>query len=219
MKKLLSLCLIVLMAFMAQAQEFRLNAYGNYVFDDGIDSYYSYGGSNYDFSGTIKGGFLWGAGLEYKLDKYKGVELLYHRLDTKAPMVWRDYSGGGTKSADLDLAVNYIMAGGNGYKPLNEKVELFSGFQLGAAIFNVTNPANNSSESATKFAWGIKIGSNIMASDKVGIKLQAGLLSSVQSVGGGLYFGTGGASAGVSTYSSMLQFYLGGGLVFRFPKK
>jgi len=29
-----------------------------------------------------------------------------------------------------------------------------------------------------------------------------------------LYFGTGGAGAGVSSYSSMLQFGLGGGLCF-----
>jgi hypothetical protein len=36
----------------------------------------------------------------------------------------------------------------------------------------------------------------------------------VQGAGGGLYFGTGGAGAGVSTYSSMLQFGLGGGLTF-----
>jgi hypothetical protein len=30
-----------------------------------------------------------------------------------------------------------------------------------------------------------------------------------------LYFGTGGAGAGLSSYSSMLQFGLGGGLVFK----
>ena len=34
-------------------------------------------------------------------------------------------------------------------------------------------------------------------------------------MGGGLYFGTGGAGAGVSTYSSYYQFNLGGGLVFK----
>ena len=48
---------------------------------------------------------------------------------------------------------------------------------------------------------------------KVAIKLQGQLMSAVQSAGGGLYFGTGGAGAGVSTYSSMYQFGLGGGLV------
>jgi hypothetical protein len=216
MKKLLSLCSIVLLAFMVQAQEFRLNVYGNYVFDDQVDSYYS---TTSYFEGKIKGGFLWGGGLEYKPSKYSGIELSYMRLDTEAPMNYFNYNTNRPDNATFDLAINYIMLGGNGYKPVSDKVELFSGFQAGMAIFNVENPKNGNSDNATKFAWGIKIGSNIMASDKVGIKLQAGLLSSVQSVGGGLYFGTGGAGAGVSTYSSMLQFYLGGGLVFRFPKK
>jgi hypothetical protein len=41
-------------------------------------------------------------------------------------------------------------------------------------------------------------------------------MSAVQSAGGGLYFGTGGGGAGVSTYSSMYQFGLGGGLAFQF---
>jgi hypothetical protein len=48
----------------------------------------------------------------------------------------------------------------------------------------------------------------------VGVKLQAQLLSITQSVGGGVFFGTGGASAGISSYSSVYQFSLGGGLVF-----
>ncbi len=51
--------------------------------------------------------------------------------------------------------------------------------------------------------------------EKVGIKLQAQLLSAVQSVGGGFYFGTGGSGGAVMAQSSMYQFELGGGLVFK----
>ena len=68
--------------------------------------------------------------------------------------------------------------------------------------------------SATKFAWGLRLGANIWASEKMAIKLQGQLMSAVQGAGGGLYFGTGGAGVGVSTYSSMLQFGLGGGITF-----
>ncbi|MNE86539.1 hypothetical protein D3C80_1836510 [compost metagenome] len=82
----------------------------------------------------------------------------------------------------------------------------------GMAIFNLTNPNNGNESSATKFAWGLRGGVNIFPSPKVGIKLQASLLSSVQAVGGSFYFGTGGTGAGVSNYSSMLQFVIGGGL-------
>ena len=81
-------------------------------------------------------------------------------------------------------------------------------------IFNVENPDNGKTGNATKFAWGIKAGVNIWLSDKIGLKLQGGLLSAVQSVGGGLYFGTGGAGAGVSGYSTFYQWTLGGGLIF-----
>jgi len=95
------------------------------------------------------------------------------------------------------------------------KAEPYGGFMLGMAIIDTENPENNSSQSATKFAWGLRLGSNIWVSEKVGIKLQAQLLSVPQGAGGSLYFGTGGAGAGVSTYSTVLQFVLGGGLTFK----
>ena len=67
----------------------------------------------------------------------------------------------------------------------------------------------------TKFAWGIRGGVNVWATEKVGIKLQAHLLSAVQSMGGGLTIGTGGVGVGATSYSSMYQFTLGGGLAFK----
>jgi hypothetical protein len=86
---------------------------------------------------------------------------------------------------------------------------------LGVGIIDTKNPENGNTQNSTEFAWGMKGGLNFWASERVGIKLQANLMSMVQSVGGGLYFGTGGAGAGVSTYSSLLQFSIGGGLSFK----
>jgi Na+/H+-translocating membrane pyrophosphatase len=63
-----------------------------------------------------------------------------------------------------------------------------------------------------------KAGVNIWTTEKVGIKLQASLLSVVQAVGGGLYFATGGVGAGVSGLSAFFQFVLGSGLVFKLGK-
>ncbi|ULQ55565.1 acyloxyacyl hydrolase [Flavihumibacter rivuli] len=202
---------------LVQAQEFRLNAYAGYVFDDRVDSYYS--NTSY-FDGTINGGLLWGAGLEYKPSKYQGIELLYMRQDTDAPTTYYDNGiSPGVKSKTFDFSANWIMLGTTRYMVNNPKIEPYFGGGLGVGIMNVSNPTSGSSESSTKFAWHIKGGLNFWASEKVGIKLQANLMSAVQAVGGGLYFGTGGGGAGVSSYSSMLQFGLGGGLVFRFPKK
>ncbi|MEO5570427.1 MAG: hypothetical protein ABIT08_17650 [Bacteroidia bacterium] len=59
------------------------------------------------------------------------------------------------------------------------------------------------------------MGGNIWVSEKFSIKLQGQLLSAVQDVGGGFYLGTGGAGAAINTYSSKLQFVLGGGIAFK----
>lgn len=186
----------------------RVNGYTFYAFDDKVDSYYS---STEYFRGKIKGGFQWGGGLEYMIAPVQSVELSYLRLDTEAPM---EYYRNGIKYSDFDVATNYIMVGSNRFFPTGGKVEPYAGLQAGVAIFNVTNPDTGRSDNATKFAWGIKAGLNLWASDQVALKMQTGLISAVQAAGGGLYFGTGGVGGGVSTYSTFYQFYIGGGLSF-----
>ena len=99
------------------------------------------------------------------------------------------------------------------------KAEPFGGFMLGMAIINADNPETDYSNNATKFAWGARLGANIWASERVGVKLQMQFLSVPQAAGGGLYFGTGGAGVGVTTYSSIFQFALGGGLTFKLGKQ
>jgi hypothetical protein len=192
----------------------RLNGYTFYAFDDKVDSYYS---STDYYNGKIKGGFQWGGGLEYMVTPGQSVELSYLRLDTEAPM---EYYDNRIKNTTFDVATNYILIGSNRYYSLNPKVEPFAGLQIGMGIFNVDDQAANSnlSGNATKFAWGAKLGVNIWATEKVGLKIQTGLNSAVQSAGGGLYFGTGGVGAGVSTYSTFYQFYVGGGLTFNMSK-
>jgi hypothetical protein len=191
-----------------RARTIRLHVYTSYAFDDKVDSYYS---STEYFEGTIEGGFEYGGGLEYMLHEAYGLEFSYLRLDSKAPM---EYYMDGIQHAEFDVASNYLMLGGNRYLVMNPKLEPYFGVQLGMCIFNIDNPETGNSGSATKFTWGIKAGLNIWASEKIAIKLQGGLLSAVQAVGGGLYFGTGGAGAGVASYSTFYQWTLGGGVVF-----
>jgi hypothetical protein len=186
----------------------RLHGYALYAFDDKVDSYYS---TTSYFNGTIKGGFEYGGGLEVLLSPAQGIEVTYLRLDSEAPM---EYYDDGVEFTTFDLASNYILLSGNRYLVVNPKIEPYAGLQAGMVVFNLKNPDSGATGSSTKFAWGLRAGINIWASEKVGIKLQAGLVSAVQSVGGGFYFGTGGAGAGVSSYSSFYQFNLGGGLVF-----
>ena len=190
---------------------FYLSAYANYAFDNSFDARYDFG-RYYD--GKIKGGLLWGIGAEYRLMPETGVELMYLRQDTNAPT---NYLLEGTQPefTDFDLGINYIMLGGIRHASLGSgDVEAHGGLMAGMMIANAKNPETGLSDSATKFAWGIKGGITYWMSSSAGIKLQAQLLSAVQGAGGGLFFGTGGVGAGVSTYSTFYQFTLGGGLVF-----
>jgi hypothetical protein len=187
----------------------RLHGYTTYAFaDNHVDSYYS---TTSYFEGSINGGFQWGGGLEVMPYPAIGVEFTYYRLDSKAPM---EYYNNGVKFTTFDLAQNWLFLSFNKYVPVNPKVEPFAGMQLGMDILDVANP-DGGSGSGTKFAWGARVGANIWASEKVGIKLQMSLMSAVQAFGGGIYFGTGGAGAGVSGFSTYYQFNLGGGLVFK----
>jgi hypothetical protein len=114
------------------------------------------------------------------------------------------------------VALNYLMIGGARALHLDDKVEPYGGIMLGAAFIDTKNPDTQNKQSATKFAWGARLGANIWATDAVGIKLQAQFIATVNAAGGSVYFGTGGAGTAVTAYSSMQQFSLGGGLVFRF---
>lgn len=207
---ILSFLVTIMVTGLTTAQEIRLNAFSKYVFDDKVDSYYS---STSFFEGTIEGGFQWGLGLEYMAHPTKGIELKYLRQEAQVPM---SYYLNGVKTKTFDVDINYVLIGGNNYFKTGGKVEPYGGLGLGMAIFKIKNPESSSTDdSAIKFAWELKLGTNIWVSEKVGIKLQADLASAVQSAGGGLYFGTGGAGAGVSTYSTMYQWGLGGGLTFK----
>ncbi len=217
MKKLLCVlmmfCCIMLME--SEAQKARLNIYAGYAFDDQFDSYYD--AYNY-YDGTIEGSLQWGAGFEYMLHHATGVELVYLRQDTKAPTRYlTDNYNGTVQFADFDMAINYILVSGNRHfgKP-DGRVDGFAGLMMGMVVADVEIPSTGSSASTTKFAWGLKGGANIWITDNIGIKLMAQMVSATQSMGGSVYFGTGGTGAGLSSYSSIYQFTLGGGLAFRF---
>jgi hypothetical protein len=209
-KVILALCLMLSVTFV-NAQ--RLNLYAAYAFDDKVDSYYS---STDYYEGTIKGGLQWGAGIEFSPRPDYAAELMYLRQDTHVPMRYQTGIGS-VQNQDLDLNLNYILlsAGRTITAPSNENIEGFGNILLGAGFGNVTN--GSTERSATKFSWGLRLGANVFASESVGIKLHVLMLSLVQGAGGGFYFGTGGTGVGVSTYSSMYQFAVGGAIILRKP--
>src|SRR4030095_10412941 len=203
---------LTLVLFNSYSQNVRMNGYALHTLDDDIET----SDGNYYFNRTMKGNLLWGVGFEYLFNKYTGIELAYFREDTDVPT---NYFNGITYDKTFKIGLNYIMFGGTGYAKIPSKsIEPFAGGLLGMAIITNKEPSPGAESSATKFAWMIKAGVNIMASKNVGLKLQAQLLSVVQAFGGGFYLGTGGSGAGFSSYSSMMQIGFGGGIVFNFGK-
>jgi Outer membrane protein beta-barrel domain len=212
MKKIL-IAIACFISINAAAQGVKINAYTNYVFDDQVDSYYD--NESY-FDGKIKGGFQWGVGLQYNFKEFYGLELTYYNQSTTANANYQVPGTVAVKNGNFDVNLNWIML--NGVRELRKpgsKFEAFGGMGLGVALINTENRQNGNTESSTNFAWQLRGGGNIWVSEKIAIKLNAQLQSAVQSVGGGFYIGTGGTGAGVSSYSSLLQFGLGGGLAFK----
>ncbi len=214
-KAILSFILISFAFTSVLAQGKRINLYGAYVFDDEVTS--SYDSYNY-FNGKIVGGFQYGAGLEFMKGDEFGIELLWIGQSTTAPTYY-NYGYAFERYATLNVDLNYAMLGLTQHmqKP-GTKIEGFGGIMLGCLFAGVENPETGSSDSSEKFAWGLRLGGNFWTSDRVALKIETQILSAVQGAGGSLYFGTGGSGAGVSTYSSMLQFSIGGGLAFNLSK-
>ncbi len=213
MKKKIFLVLLIGISIQVSAQKARINGYTSYVFDDGFDSYYD--ANNY-YTGKVQGGFQWGIGVEYMLQEFYCLELKYLQQNTIAPTTYQGGVGTNVKNENFDLNLGYLLLGGERhYAKPGKKIEGYAGLSIGIAFLGVTNPSNGNKGNATKFAWGARLGGNIWASQRLGLKVQAELLSIAQGFGGGLYFGTGGVGAGVSTYSSIYQFVLGGGITFK----
>jgi hypothetical protein len=221
MKKILKqgtlvLALLTVAGIRAYTQDVRLNLYTLYNFEDKFDSYYSAG--EY-YNGTLKDGLLWGGGIE-KTFQGNGIELIYMRQDTHAPTTYQLGGLTAPKHTDLNAEMNYILLGFNRYVSQHEsKFSGYGGLMAGVGIASLTNPDNGNSDSYTKFSWGLRLGGEIAVSTSVSVKLQAQYVSMVQAMSGGIYVGTGGAGAGVSGYSSIGQFGLGGGLAFKFGGK
>jgi hypothetical protein len=217
MKKIYFLVLFAIsMMFLpkqSEAQLFRLNLYSGYNFDDNIDAITN--GNNF-FNGTIKGGYQWGLGFEYILKPTYGIELLYYRMNTDVDI---NYNTGRDTSASFGLGSNFIMLSGNKYLPIPRSiVSPYGSLMLGLSIMTNEDPLPGAEDTRTSFAWGGRLGVSLNVSKNVGLNLFGQLMSAVQSVGGGVYLGTGGVSTGLSSESSMYQFGLGGALVIKFGK-
>jgi hypothetical protein len=197
---------VALLGTAATAQNVRLNFFSGYTYQDRFPLGGSYTGYTYS-EARVADGQHYGGSIEFDVRPNKAFEILYQQQRTEGFL-----KGGFTEFGPYDVTVHYMMIGGLGRMPFSDAVSGYGGINVGCGWMTGDN-------NATKFAWGGKLGLQFNISDVVALKAGAQLMSPVQGFGGGFYFGTGGASAGVSTYSSIYQFAWTGGLCFTLPRQ
>ncbi|HXB91076.1 MAG TPA: hypothetical protein VNU72_02255 [Puia sp.] len=178
-----------------------------YTFADRNDYYSTYG--------RIADGASYGGSIKFNINRSVGIEVLYSHMNTTSGLY--SYGPDHTPLSLTNMSFDYIMAGPvQSFNIPNSTVRPFIGAMLGAAI--LTPAANSGYSQDTRFAAGFQLGTNIYVSPRVGIQLKAQLLSPVDGAGGSFFVSNYGGGAGISTYSSIYQFSLGGGLIIGLGK-
>jgi hypothetical protein len=217
----LSVIIFFAIVFSAQSQEKRVNLYGGYVFDDGIDQFNDY---NSYVNATVKGGFQYGASIEFIAPSEIGLELLYIGQSTTMPVSFNSSFSTGTRNGTYDVNLNYALVSLNKYSR-SGKMEGYGGLMMGCLFSNSDNIGNKDSlgtnygsisSSSTHFSWGLKLGLNYWVGNNVGLKFQAQFLSTSQAYGGGTYYGGYYGYYDYYSYINMFQWNFSTGLVFRF---
>jgi opacity protein-like surface antigen len=197
MKKTIVLSVVLFFIMAAgYSQHLSVNAFGGYTFRDKINfsNAYTY----------INAGGMWGASIEGVNAQGTGLEILYQYQSTATPTTI--YIPSQTFSSNT--VISYLLLNFEQYYTNNPKIEPYGGLGLGAAFYKSDYQG---STSETKFAWDIKAGVKFQMSSSVGLKIGAQLLSSSQATGTAFYYGY-----VYTTYATILQFGLTGGLVFDF---
>lgn len=206
------LALALLFAFGLRSQvEITFLTFESYSFADKVVT-------DDGYEGKINDGFQWGGGFEFNIPHRIAIELIYQRLDTDGYLDQPVSSISGTNiinSIDRKqgtVSLDYYLLGGTRYQPFSDRVSGFGTFNAGLGVINTKD--NPSDDNGEKFCWGLRLGLKVKASDVVSLRFHGQLLSAVQALGGGIYFGTGGGGAGLTGYSTFWQFNLGGSLNF-----
>jgi hypothetical protein len=214
MKKIFLLLVSAATMTTMMGQHARLNFYAAYTFDDGFDVVND---ANTYYNGTVKAGVQWGGGLEYMFSHQSSAELLYLHRSTTVPANFKFGSGTQTRKETFDLKHDFIMLSGDGHFGSGGKAEGYAGVMAGVLLSHLEAPSLGKSSSNTNFAWGGRVGTNVWFSPKMGLKLQAMILSASRATGGDYYWSWYGPIY-LTTYSTLWQFSLGGGLTFKLGK-
>ena len=188
------------------AQRVELTATGGYQYWGSYKYYNSFNNSNGKLA--LEDGPCYGGILGFEIREQTFVELVFNHQDSRLV----DKPNYGYETKICDLGANYFQLNGTRTVLLNDKVEPYATLGMGAALFD---PASNKYSSLWKFAVNFGAGVKYFISDKVGVRAGFGFWAPIQGVGLGVGIGTGGAYAGASTYTTIIQMNVSGGLIFR----
>ena len=199
MKKTLLISLLALTSF-AYAQTDLSVYYG-----------YQFGSKTYDYYGTfrIHSAANYGAILEFGVRPDLMIQLQYMGSQTYGTL---EPPYGVSTHLRSDIGINYYQVGMIRPFPVNQKLEAFGSFSLGATQFAFQEDAYNDE---WRFSLTLGLGAKIWLSDKIGLRLQSRLLVPVTWAGLGFYCGTGGCGTSANAGSTMISGDVSGGLVFR----
>jgi hypothetical protein len=201
LKTTLAAFVLAALSFSLMAQSVELTPFAGYTFRSTV--------TITNGQARVNDGFTYGGALTIASSAFNAIEISYYRYQTNATAK-SSYTG--FQFVDLPVAVNYMFIGGQRLFPANDKVTGFTGFNLGAGWLG---SRDGSFSTITKFAVGLDMGVKIMASEKVGIRLQTNLAMPITSAGGSFYWGTGGSGVGLTGYVPIWSFGFTGGLILK----
>jgi hypothetical protein len=211
--KLLGIILLVAgMTELSKAQGVQIIPMGGYQFPAGVDVSYNDGISGFRPARLrIKGNGNYGAGIHVSLPFYEIV--ISASFSNMASEVTIEPIGQPTEKL-FDASQEYWMFG------ILKEVDLDQLRPYGGFLFGWTTvrPKDSEYQNASKFSVGLEGGVKYFFNDNIGVLAHARLLLPVQWVGAGLSIGTGGAGAGLTTGSTIIQGDIGAGIVIAFGR-
>jgi hypothetical protein len=148
----------------------------------------------------FKDGPDYGLGADFHVKSGLAIELLWVTSQTEVRL--KEYPSGFTRDL-FDMNVHYFQVGGVQEINPRKKARPFFAFTVGATLFDAKD-ATLTDE--WLFSLTLGGGGKFDLSKSIGIRLQARMLVPLTFSGGGLWFGTGGASVGVGAWAPFVSF-------------
>ena len=202
MKRIKLLLLTALFPILVFSQGVELVPFAGYMFGGSIDYY----------EGKLKleNGMDYGISVLVPVQYLVDLEINYTRMDSKAS--FSPYFGYPNLSyREATVATNYFQVGAiSKFYNSDSKVTPFGSVSLGATWFTSSEFSD-----VWRFSAALGLGVKIMFSERIGIMLRGRMLMPMIFGGTSLYFGTGGAGAGVNAFIAPLQGDFNGGLIIK----